>query len=153
METERLVGAELRGLWIVSREIHKAWRDATTPDLASGFVNLELARGVALKVEPCEVEFVPGKYPCLGLDVCSHPDAPNLHRWSADDEVIAEICAEAARVLPARITTVMLWDALGEGPCSAISLRLDNGCSIVIRHVYPPMTLGIEVLISEAVDV
>ena len=144
MDPQQLVGRELKAVWITAREVHPAWRDSTTPALASGFANLDLADMQTVKVQPCEVEHIPGKYPSLGIKLLSVSEPPMVHRWPDGGEVTADACPDTEQFLPSRVASVRVWDALGEGPDSAITLTLENGRSIIIRHIYPPMTLGIE---------
>jgi hypothetical protein len=142
MDPQQLIGRELKAVWIAPYEVHPAWREQTTPALASGFANLDLAEMQTVKVQPCEVEQDQGKYPSLGIELQIVSDPPMIHRWSEGGEVGASRCGES--FLPSRVAAVRIWDALGEGPNSALALTLENGRMVVIRHIYPPMTLGIE---------
>lgn len=53
---------------------------------------------------------------------------------------------EIQQCLPARIADVLVWDALGEGSDSGIRISLETGTTLVVRHMYPPLSLGVEVL-------
>jgi hypothetical protein len=90
---------------------------------------------------PCEVA-IDNAYPALGLDVreLATQSIPfyGLRTLVQFDEI--------QQYLPARIVDVSVWDALGEGPDSGIRISLETGIALVVRHIYPPMSLGLEVL-------
>ena len=144
MKPEQLVGRELKAVWVAPLEVHPAWRDSSTPALASGFANLDLAEMQTVTVQPCEVEYVQNKYPSLGIELLSVDRSPTVHYWSSGGGVKAALCPEIQQFLPSYVVSTSMWDSLGEGPTSAIRLVLLNGRTLVLRHIYPPMTLGIE---------
>jgi hypothetical protein len=144
MEFTDLVGRELISVRLCRTEIHKAWIDARSPSIATYYVNLELASSPSAQVQPCEVQ-VPNSYPSLGIELREWSDSPAIQRAPDGAEFAVERLAEATRFLPAFLTDVRLWDSLGEGPVSAVDLVLSTGLTLTVRHVYPPMMLGIDV--------
>ncbi len=133
MQVQSLVGQTLLSIRAdAGGAIPPGYTNPLPPRLWSGPVDLLLTAGT-VQVQPCEVP-EEGRYPSLGIEVCQSDSA------SASPEL-----AEAQPFLPARITDVRLWDSLGEGPVSAVDLVLDGGVTLTIRHVYPPMTLGIDI--------
>jgi hypothetical protein len=118
--------------------------DETTPDIHTLFVNLACARTQVISVMPCEVED-PGHYPALGIELREVADPPNQGQWYEGTPTPAEVLVELAPHLPAVIAEARLWDALGEGPDSALDIVLDNGVKLTVRHIMPPMILGVEV--------
>lgn len=125
--------------------MHPAWVDETTPPIHSLFVNLALSDMPAVQVLPCEVD-VPERYPALGIEFLNVSDACDFPSWATDRDLRAGHLDAIANFLPAIITETRTHDALGEGPISALTLTLSTGLTLTIRHIYPPMTLGIDLL-------
>ncbi|WP_147455704.1 hypothetical protein [Acidovorax sp. 100] len=144
MDSNTLVGLRLDAVWLSRTQPHPAWVDASTPEIQGLFVNLVCAEKQVIHVVACEVED-PGKYPALGLEIHEVGDPADRGRWYEDTLVRAEILAELAPYLPATIAQVRLWDALGEGPDSALCIFLDNGVTLTVRNILPPMIVGVEI--------
>jgi hypothetical protein len=132
MQFDVLLGQTLQAIHANVFAPHPAWIDSRHPQFWCGPVALVLGSD-AIQVVPREVP-INGQYPSLGIQISPLSEASS----SADLE-------GAAAFLPARISDVRLWDSLGEGPVSAVDLVLDSGVTFTIRHVYPPMTLGIDI--------
>jgi hypothetical protein len=133
MQFDALVGQTLQSISMHLSEVHSAWVDARTPKLAGAYADLTLATGLTVQVQPCEVPIV-GQYPALGIALSD----------SAGASSVASL-AEAAPFLPAQIADIRLWDSLGEGPVSAVDLVLLSGVTFPLRHIYPPITLGVDI--------
>lgn len=118
--------------------------DANTPALQSCFVNLVLKGMPVLQIVPTEVE-IPGKYPALGVEFKEQQVLPSEDSWDEGSQLVAIAAPEIVPYLPSTISEANVWDALGEGPDSALTLVLANGVTLTIRHIYPPMILGIEI--------
>lgn len=142
MNFNKLLGRRLLSVWLYPTQVHEAWADANSPSVATYFVNLELADSPVAQVLPCEVQ-VPDQYPSLGIELREWRDSPEIQRGPDGAEFSAGRFPEVAPFLPASITELRLWDSLGEGPVSAVDLILSTGPTLTIRHIYPPMMLGI----------
>lgn len=112
-------------------KVHPAWQDDTN----EGFLicydfNLVFDDQSIFLVQPCEVEIM-GRYPGLGLSLkeIEAADLPEIFEVS---------------YLPMRVEEVVQTDYLGEGAKNQVELVLVNGSKIIIRHVFPPMTMGIK---------
>ncbi|WP_417657719.1 hypothetical protein [Pseudidiomarina aestuarii] len=110
--------------------VHAAWRDDTNEGfLICNEINLIFNDQSIFEIKPCEVE-VAGRYPSLSLSV-NRIDSTNLHkRFQAND-------------LPMKIKEVVQTDYLGEDTPNQLEIVLQNASKIIIRHVFPPMTMGI----------
>lgn len=144
MEFSALAGHRLNSLRLLSVGTHPAWADHTSPQIATYAANLELSEnGPCVQVLPCEVP-IPNAYPALGIELCDWPESPGVQRWN-EEEYAVETPKELAHFLPADIETIRLWDSMGEGVTSALDLVLSTGATITLRHVFPPMMLGVDV--------
>jgi hypothetical protein len=143
MEFSGLVDRTLRGVWLHATQVHDAWKDATSPAVATYYVNLEFADSTAAQIAPREVEVV-GRYPSLGIELRQWSHSCQVQRSPDGKEFPVSLYADVVGFLPALITGVVLRDSLGEGPASAVDLELNSGLTLTIRHIYPPMMLGIE---------
>lgn len=146
MEFSALAGQRLLSLRLMSVGTHPAWVDNSTPQIATYAANLELAGAGCVQVRPCEVS-MPGKYPALGIELCDWSGAPGIQRWEGGEYAVATPEA-IQRLLPATIQDVRLWDSMGEGPVSALDVILSTGATLTLRHVFPPMMLGVDVHIG-----
>jgi hypothetical protein len=147
MEFSVLTGERLLSLRLMSVGTHPAWVDSSTPQIATYAANLELAgEARCVQVCPCEVE-MPGKYPALGIELRDWPAAPGIQRWDGGEYAVATP-EELQQLLPATIEDVRLWDSMGDGPVSALDLVLSSGATLTLRHVFPPMMLGLDVHIG-----
>ena len=144
MEFSALAGERLISLRLMKVETHPAWVDSSTPQIATYAANLELAGETrCVQVRPCEVE-IPGKYPALGIELREWLEDPEVHRWNGGEYSVVTP-EELQHLLPATIKDVRLWDSIGEGPVSALDLVLSSGATLTLRHVFPPMMLGVDV--------
>lgn len=148
MNSEHLLGRTLDAIWLLRTPVHPAWKDATTPEICSGFVNLAISNASAVQILPCEVD-ASDQYPSLGIELLAIDHVPHLHRWVNGVTVSAEILTEMISSLPATITHIRMWDSMGEGPVSAVDFVLSTGVTLTIRHIFPPMTLGIDLSIMQ----
>jgi hypothetical protein len=146
MNIAPLVGQKLNTVWVSHPRIqpHAAWSDQTTPDIQSLFVNLACTGVPVVRVVPCEVDD-PLRFPALGIELQEVDDSPDYGRWYEGTLTQAEVLSELASYLPAVIVQVRLWDAMGDGPDSALDVVLENGIKLTVRHIMPPMSLGIEI--------
>lgn len=113
------------------QKVHPAWQDDTNEGFLICYdLNLEFEDKTVLSVQPCEVE-ISGRYPSLGLVL---------------EDVEAASFPERFEVscLPMRVEKVIQTDYLGEDANNQFDLVLEDGSKIVIRHVFPPMTMGIK---------
>lgn len=145
MDVNVLVGRKLNAVWFSHPRVqpHPAWTTPDAPDIQVIFVNLAFADRQVVHIVANEVEDE-GRYPALGIEVVEVTGTPNRGHWYEGTEVQAEIFAELASYLPAEIKHARLWDSLGEGPDSALDLILMNGIMLRVRHILPPMILGVE---------
>ena len=112
-------------------KIHPAWQDDTNKGFLICYeLQLAFADNTTLSITPTEVE-LPRRYPALGL-MLSETTATTLSEMFEIPE------------LPARIEQVTHIDYLLEGTTNQIELVLLNGRKLIIRHVFPPMTLGVK---------
>lgn len=146
MEFTDLVGRELLALNLLNTGTHPAWVDCSTPQIATYAANLELAESVSVQVRPCEVP-IPNQhqYPALGIEMIDWSEPPGIQRWPGAPEFAVSTPAEVAPFLPATISDIRLWDSMGEGPVSALDLLLSTGPTLTLRHVFPPMMLGLDI--------
>ena len=92
-------------------------------------INLVFDDQTILLVQPCEVE-ISGCYPSLGLALEKIETASLSEPFNVSD-------------LPMRVKEVIQTDYLGEDAINQYVLLVENGNKIIIRHVFPPMTMGI----------
>lgn len=147
MEFSALAGQRLLSLRLMSVGTHPAWVDSSTPQIATYAANLEFTGEVGcIQVCPCEVA-IPGKYPALGIELRDWPEQLEIQRWDGGEYGVAtpEVLQH---LLPATIQEVRPWDSMGEGPVSALDLVLSTGATVTLRHVFPPMMLGVDVHIG-----
>jgi hypothetical protein len=145
MDAASLINRTITGIFTpLCSPVHPAWVNEHTTPIATSTAVLQLDSGDLLMVEPCEVE-VPGeKYPALGLSVeeCD----PSALQWVLDGKTYKMSPLKAAAfVLPFHVSRVEESDPLDEGPVSEISLGRADGSRVLLRHIMPPMTLGIDV--------
>lgn len=112
--------------------VHKAWQDDTNEGFLICYkITLIFDDQENYILRPCEVD-IEGRYPGLGLEL--EPEIP--------DGLMSTININN---LPQRIDHVIQDDYLGEDVTNQYILVLDNGDKIIIRHVLPPMTMGIRI--------
>lgn len=147
MNFSELAGQHLLSLRLMSVGTHSAWVDSSTPQIATYAANLELAgEAHCVQVRPCEIP-IPSEYPALGIELCDWPEPPGIQRWDGGEYAVATP-GELQQLLPATIQDVRLWDSMGEGTVSALDLVLSTGATLTLRHVFPPMMLGVDVHIG-----
>jgi hypothetical protein len=146
MNPTQLVSHQLESVWLSHPRVvpQSVWIDTKTPALQSCFVNLLITGLPVIHIVPTEVE-IPGKHPALGVIVEEQQALPSEGYWYEGTQLGAIAAPEIAPYLPSAIVEAKIWDALGEGPDSALTLILANGVNLSIRHIYPPMLLGIEI--------
>ena len=145
MHPSSMINQLLEAVWICPpRKTHPAWVDQTTAAIATDLVRLTIAESPTVQVSPCEVS-IPGAYPALGIKLQEVSSSTRMpagwpENWRASEQIDA-----VRKYLPAVIAEVRVWDALGEGPDSAIQLVFVTGLALTVRHQYPPMTLGVDI--------
>lgn len=146
MDIASLVGKSIRNFWAFRLNgVHPAWIDANTFPIAAGDAFLELSDGNFVKISPCEVSRGPDRYPALGLEVrpCSKDEL--TFRFENGRIVEAKPLEESASVTPFLIAEVEAFDPLGEDTITQYSFLAAGGNIVEIRHMMPPMTIGIRV--------
>ena len=144
VDTSSLIGKTIADVLAYPRlEIHPAWVDEATTPVATTDAFLVLEGGTLAKVSPCEVSLDSHRYPSLGLEVraCSHE---SLALTTTGGRVVMPTrVEELCTLLPLRVETVVESDPLGEGAVSEVTILGSVGRAIILRHIMPPMTLGI----------
>lgn len=142
MDALLMIGRILDSVWLSPRvQMHPAWEDETTAAICTHVVSFAFYGAPSVQVVPCEIP-IHNAYPALGIDVQQSPPPSGL----LEELQARELLHEIQECLPARVTGVRVWDALGEGPVSAIQVALETGITLIVRHMYPPMSLGVDVL-------
>ena len=118
-------------------KVHPAWVDDTNEGFLICYeIQLVFDDGTMYLAQPCE-HSIEGRYPALGL------------RLNSIDSLTVENVFPVEGT-PVLVTNVISSDNLGEDVVNQWVLNLENGMHLVIRHVYPPMSLGIRVAVSNA---
>jgi len=144
MEFSALTGLRLQSLRLLSVGTHPAWADDTSPQIATYAANLEFSEpDSCVQVRPCEVP-IPNKFPALAIELTDWPESPGAQRWNEEEYAVATPI-ELEHLLPAAIEEVRQWDSIGDGRASAVDLVLSTGVTVTLRHVFPPMMLGVDV--------
>ena len=113
-------------------EVHSAWKDETNDGFLICYeLMLSLSGGKHYIVKPCEIN-LPNRYPALGLSI-----SPS--QYIKLETVLTGID------LPSMINGVNQTDFLGEDVINQYLMILENKLTIKIRHVYPPMTMGVKI--------
>jgi hypothetical protein len=142
MDALLMVGRILDAVWMSPRvQVHPAWVDETTAAICTHVVSFSFSGTPSVQVVPCEVP-IHNAYPALGIAVQESPSPSGLLEGLQALEQLPEV----QECLPAKVAGVRVWDALGEGPASAIQVALESGVTLIVRHMYPPMSLGVDVL-------
>jgi hypothetical protein len=114
-------------------KVHPAWRDETNKGFLICYdINLVFQGQESYSIKPCEVD-VADHFSGLGLMV------------EKVDTLESSIPFNITN-LPLRINEIVQSDHLGEDVINQYVFLLENGSSLEIRHVFPPMTLGINVV-------
>ncbi len=112
-------------------KVHAAWQDDTNEGFLICYdINLLFDDQTIFLVKPCEIG-IAGRYPGMALSL----------------EKIESVNCQSpfnASCLPMKVDEVIQTDYLGEGAVNEIILVLVNKCRIIIRHVFPPMTMGVK---------
>ena len=146
MEFGSLLDKSLKTIWLFRAPgVHPAWVDEFTLPIVGYDAFLELADGELLRITACEIDLGTERYPGLGLSLerCNANDLKFVAR--SGDVVNAVQLTETASFLPSPITGVEESDPLGQDTISELRVTTYNGLRIVFRHIFPPLTLGIEV--------
>lgn len=144
METRDLVGKTIVAVACCPLlEMNAAWVTALTPAVCTYVVFLELAGGDVVVVSPCEVALDGERYPALGLslDICDRSEMLVPPRDGIAPEVIA--LGIAGPLLPLEVERCVESDLHGEGVVSQIRIEGTSSGALVLRHIMPPMTLGV----------
>jgi len=113
-------------------KVHHAWRDESNEGFLICYdINLEFEDNNNYSIKPCDVNVI-GRYPALSLCL---EETQNVEVLMVFD----------IKELPMCIRYITQSVHLGEEVVNQYTLVLDNGERIVIRHVYPPMSMGIKV--------
>lgn len=147
MKFESLTGKKLLSIRLLSVGTHPAWVDSSSPQIATYAANLELADSTCVQVCPCEVP-IAGKYPALGIELRDWSGSPGVQRWGEGEEYSVAMPKELDRFFPAMINDLRLWDSMGDGTLSALDLVLSTGPTLTLRHVFPPMMLGLDIRVA-----
>ncbi|WP_130410881.1 hypothetical protein [Fluviicoccus keumensis] len=144
METSYLLGKTIQNIFTYPlKKPGPAWQNELTTSLCTDMVFLELSDGVLVGVEPCEVSIDGERYPALGLalELCER----NATRLPQSDGQVIDIVSlnEAAPILPLKVIGISESDPMGEGAISQIRIEGVALSGITIRHIMPPITLGI----------
>jgi hypothetical protein len=144
METNYLVGKTIKAVHIHPlQEIHRAWKSDLTPDICTSMAFLDLANGEFVSIKPCEVALEGERYPALGISL--EPSNRNSVQLQKSDGRVVDVVVlhEAEPVLPLEVNRVVESDPLGEGAVSEIRIEGSDSSAIILRHVMPPITLGV----------
>lgn len=118
-------------------EVHSAWKDDTNEGFLICYsISLVFDDQYTFTIQPCEVELA-DRFPALGLEVSEGGFQEQYFLLEMDS-------------LPSRILGIKQNDYLGEGVENQMEFTLKNHKKILIRHVFPPMTLGIKIEASNA---
>ena len=150
MEASLLLGKVVRTIWLFRSEgVHPAWVDNLTLPIVGLDALLELTDDSLIKISPCEVDLGPDRYPGLGLAL-QHCTSEALRFISHSGHIVEAVpLIEAATLVPFCIAGIEESDPLGEDTASQYLLTTNNGRLVTFRHMFPPMTLGIDVGIMD----
>ena len=113
-------------------KVHHAWRDESNEGFLICYdINLDFEDNKTYSVKPCEVGII-DRYPSLGLSLEEIEKVELLIPFNITD-------------LPMRVCDIIQSDHLGEDVINQYTLVLESGNDVVIRHVYPPMSMGIKI--------
>jgi len=144
MDFESLNGKRLLSLRVTDVGTHPAWIDESSPQIATYAATLELAGTGCVQVNPCEVE-IPNAYPALGIELRECLGSVGFLRWQNGEEYAVATPEAVYQLLPATIEKVRTWDSMGEGVISALDIVLSTGHTLTLRHVFPPLMLGLDI--------
>ena len=88
---------------------------------------------------------MPNAYPALGIELREWLGPADIQRWENGEEYAAATPREVQQLLPATIQEVRPWDSMGEGAISALDIVLSTGPTLTLRHVFPPLMLGLDI--------
>jgi len=134
VDLKSLIGKSLVAVTIGHNheKVHSAWRDESNEGFLICYdINLEFGDNIIYSVKPSERDII-DRYPGLGLNL------------EAIDKIEQSIPFNIAE-LPIRVCNIVQSDHLGEDVINQYALVLENGKNVVIRHVYPPMSMGIRI--------
>jgi hypothetical protein len=144
VDSSLLLGATIEAIHTPACEpVHPAWVGPLTTPIATSMAVLQLAGGRYLLMAPCEAELNPGKYPSLRLELSECTEGA-LHWLGIDGKAYSmSALAATSEVLPFAVSALAESDPLEEGAVSEVLASSANGRSILFRHIFPPMTLGL----------
>jgi len=117
-------------------KVHSAWQDDTNEGYLIWYeINLVFDDNTIYSIRPCEVE-IDGRYPGLGLTLEKIDEATLTGAFDISS-------------LPMKVERIDQSDFLGEDTINQYVLVFTNDSKVIIRHVFPPMTMGIK---TEAVN-
>ncbi len=146
MESAALVGKTIQDVRTFTCErFHPAWVDELTTSIATSAAFLQMADGLLVRVDPCELESPSGGYPSLGLTLDRCEVSALRLTLGGGRSVIAQPLSAASAILPLTVLRAEESDPLQEGGLSEIRLIGPDGTALLLRHIMPPMTLGIEI--------
>ncbi|CAM3662905.1 MULTISPECIES: hypothetical protein [Pseudoalteromonas] len=134
---KRLTDLSGKNLSVISlghsqRKVHPAWKDDTNDCFLICYeLIFSFEDGSHYLVKPCELD-LPDRFPALGLSI----DQVNSSRPKSVFTAFEQ---------PNRVVGIEQSDFLGEDTINQYSLILDNQQRIIIRHVFPPMSMGIKI--------
>jgi len=134
---ERLIDLSGKYLKVISlghshSKVHPAWKDDTNDGFLICYeLMLSFEDGSHYLVKPCEVD-LPDRFPSLGLSI-EQVNSSEPKSVFTDFEQ------------PNRVVAIEQSDFLGEDTINQYSLALDNHQKVIIRHVLPPMSMGIRI--------
>ena len=125
-----------------------AWIDSFTLPIQTSIAYLRFSSHDIFAIRADEFDIPNRKYPSLGLSILKVNQAPSpeLHKGMDMPELIRLNDPDA--VLPDTIIGTQNSDPLGEGAISQFLFELAGGNSFVFRHVFPPTTLGIDIVVK-----
>jgi hypothetical protein len=144
VDTSSLIGKTIVEILAYPRfEVHPAWvTEATTPVVTTDAF-LVFEGGMIARVGPCEVSLDANRYPSLGLEVQACSQEALAFTTPAGKAIMPTRVEELIQFLPLRIQSVVESDPLREGAVSEICVLGQAGRAIILRHIMPPMTLGL----------
>ena len=112
-------------------QVDPAWQDETNEGFLICYeIELVFSNEQTYLVEPCEVS-LPERYPSLGLSL------KEINKTHLSESIIID-------GLPMVVSKIKQNDYMLEDVINEYILILSDKTKMTIRHVYPPMTMGIK---------
>ncbi len=134
---ERLIDLSGKNLSFISlghshSKVHPAWKDDTNDSFLICYeLILSFEDDSHYLIQPCEVD-LPDRFPALGLSIEQVKSSGPKSVFTAFEQLN-------------RVVDIEQSDFLGEDTINQYSLTLDNQKKVIIRHVLPPMSMGIRI--------